>query len=218
MVTDPRYTRFLLASLVVISLFFVSLLTPNESYAGPPLGFTPTPTPQTTSPDDTGSPNNESGSPDSVIHLQLGCQLICDANGQPMPVQIDVQLIHPGSGWIAEGTISNQSSTTFQVPYPDSWEVHMTSHPILASSENVTSVDSVPRIIGLVDANSGLQIVQCPISCIPPEIPVALPQTGSQTASTFSSSRNVLTSGWLILAFGVGLALVEVYHRRKKMH
>ena len=114
----------------------------------------------------------------------------------PAPeIQVPVQLIHQGSGWIADETLSTQRSNKIMVPYPGQWEVFMTGQPRFITAEAVnatgtnlaelqTQVATDPVSLGVVEANTAeTQMIMCPIQCVvePPEEVFYLPETGVAT-------------------------------------
>lgn len=114
----------------------------------------------------------------------------------PTPeIQMPVQLIHQGSGWIADETLSTQRSNKIMVPYPGQWEVFMTGQPRFITAEAVnatgtnlaelqTQVATDPVSLGVVEANTAeTQMIMCPIVCViePPEEIFYLPETGAVT-------------------------------------
>ncbi len=102
-----------------------------------------------------------------------------------------VQLIHQGSGWIAEGTLSDTKSTRLAVPYPGRWEIFLVDEPKLVSTEAVdptglnlsqlqAQLADGPVSLGTVEANvTEVQWVKCPIACVVDPPPPVLPETGS---------------------------------------
>jgi hypothetical protein len=110
-----------------------------------------------------------------------------------------VRLVHEGSGFIAEGTISTQHSTHFSVPYPGYWEVFLTGQPQLATGQipdlsrtNLAQLQAnladEPISMGVIEANTETaQMVRCPIECVietpPAAVPQYLPETGDDNVS-----------------------------------
>jgi hypothetical protein len=104
-------------------------------------------------------------------------------------VLAQVQLIHQGSGWIAQGVLSDANSTRLALPYPGRWEVFlisqpefMTGDPLDPSNLNLnqlqTQLADGPVSLGTVEANvTEVQWVKCPIACVVDPPPV-LPETG----------------------------------------
>jgi hypothetical protein len=107
-----------------------------------------------------------------------------------------VQLIHQGSGWIAEGTISDLKAVSFAVPYPGQWQVFLIEEPEFATGEalELTGADikmlqaglsQAPLLLGVVEADTGEpQRVACPLSCPTAAAdftpaPAALPESGA---------------------------------------
>ena len=48
-----------------------------------------------------------------------------------------VRLVHQGSGFIVEGTLSDAGDTRFVVPYPGEWDIFMTAPPQFAPDEMI---------------------------------------------------------------------------------
>ena len=109
-------------------------------------------------------------------------------------IQVPVQLVHQGSGWIADETLSTQRSNRIMVPYPGKWEVFMTGQPrfITADAVNATGTNLAELqaqvadntvSLGVVETNTAeTQMVKCPIQCVgvpPPEEIFYLPETGT---------------------------------------
>jgi hypothetical protein len=116
----------------------------------------------------------------ATLDVQFGCDNICPLDGQALVVSGRVQLIHRGSGWIAEGVISNQTSTQFQVPYPGEYEVYLIE-PLTGGLE---ASGPLPVFLGVVETNAGLQLAACPTNCLgllepTPLPPLILPETGT---------------------------------------
>ncbi len=188
--------------------------------------------------DDSRSGGNDSSDdddeipPDYILVELDRCDLSCSVNyerkpaGQAAPlstpaeVRVRVQLIHQGSGWIAEGIISDVGSTRISVPYPGQWEIFMMSEPefIGATALDPTPLNldqlrtdllAAPISLGIVEANTAEpQLVKCPITCVIDSSPDYLPQTGGeQSAAILIISTNV---GFLL---SIGLLM---FLRRKK--
>lgn len=198
---------------VVVMLIFVSVNISTDVHAKPLLGITPTatseptattqPTP-TTEPDDPGDPE-----PPDKIDVQLDCNLTC-TNPQPA-IDTRVQLIHEGSGWIAEGTISTGGSTSFSVPYGGRWQVYLLEAPQVTPVEaasTLLSPGSYPHLLGVVNANSGTQLVNCPMVCV--DLPTVLPETGSE------ANLNGTTLFLIIFAISSGVILLSIFYFFKK--
>ena len=142
-----------------------------------------------------------------IDQLEIVYPLIASASTDEMPlpfsvntgefapapeIQVPVQLIHQGSGWIADEMLSTQRSNKIMVPYPGQWEVFMTGQPrfITAEAVNATGtnlaelqaqVATDPVSLGVVEANTAeTQMIMCPIVCViePPEEIFYLPETG----------------------------------------
>jgi len=113
----------------------------------------------------------------------------------PVPeIQVPVQMIHQGSGWIVDEMLSTERSNRIMVPYSGQWEIFMTGQPrfITAEAVNVTGtnlaelqaqVANDPVSLGVVEANTQeAQLIRCPIQCVvqppPPEEVFFLPETG----------------------------------------
>lgn len=167
--------------LVIITVMSLSFIAPATTQAHPPLGFTPTPTPTPTNTPilpPTATPTSPPDTPpEDEIEVTLGCDLTCSPEDAAITVSFPVQLVHLGSGWIVETTLSNGGSTQLPIPYPGEWEVIMTGPPSFSQGTSVEYANTYPVSLGTVQANSGLQVVDCPIEC--PEIPDFLPATGA---------------------------------------
>jgi hypothetical protein len=110
---------------------------------------------------------------------------------------LHVRLIHLGSGWIAEGTISDAKAVSFALPYPGDWQVFLLDAPEFAGDSpdltgtNLetlqTSLSKGPLYLGVVQANTGEpQQLPCPLNCptaasdfTPAPAPAALPESGA---------------------------------------
>jgi hypothetical protein len=204
-------------SFMLIALVSLTLTTPRPIKASPNFGITPTATPEPPPPTPTPQPppdDDDGDSPTESVEVQLGCNLTCGLDGQSITTQVSVRLVHRGSGWIAEGTVSNTGSTTFQVPYGDEWEVYMVSEPQFASVDEVGLVNAGAQMLGVVQANSGVQFVDCPVACpeIPP--PTDLPTTGRQLPDRSANAVfNIMLMG-LILIISGGLILSKAWRTR----
>ena len=204
-------TKLFVGLLILTTLGLVSLTNPLPSLAGPQFGLTPTLTPlppsATPSPTPPAAPTREPDTaPPEQVEVQLGCNLTCSVDGSPLATEVEVQLIHQGSGWIAEGTINNQNSTIFQVPYPDQWDVYLIAPPRFASTGEISTIEQVPHYLGTIQANSGRQTVACPLSCL--ASPLDLPTTGghSNNQTTFIFNLFILLcllSGGLLMRGGI---------------
>jgi hypothetical protein len=117
-------------------------------------------------------------------------------------ILLHVRLIHLGSGWITEGTISNAKAVSFPVPYPDEWQVFLLDPPEFTTADTVdlagtnfetlqTSLSKGPLYLGTVQADtSEPQQLPCPLNCptaaadfTPVPGPAALPESGTDTPS-----------------------------------
>lgn len=175
----------LFVSLSVI-LFTFALLQPNETQAHPMLGITPTPTKSSEpAPPPEPEPSSDSSEPAEIIDVALGCAITCPVS---VPA-VQVQLVHNGTGFIIEGSISGTDTTRFMVPFEGEWSITM------IAPEN--------RPLGVVYTNSGAQVAECPFECAAPivqeEAPGALPETGTPTSTAFFD---------LFVTFLIGLALL----------
>lgn len=194
----------LVISLTLILLSFFQ--APQTVAAHPPVGLTITPTaintpvPPTPNSDPDPDPN-----PSIFIPVQLGCTLtVCGVGGQPVNAQIDVQFIHPETGWIAAATISNQQ-TNVSVPYPGQWEIYMVSPPRYASTGDILPIGELPQKIGMAWTGNDLQMVTCPLNCS--ETPAALPQTGD---SGEIAETGVVGGLWYLIGLFVASVLVLI--------
>jgi hypothetical protein len=208
-----------IAGLLVLILLLVFHVPVTTSLAvGPVYGITPSPTPEptataapaTATPIPTTvpptSPPSKPDEPAHVIDVEFGCDLTCALAGTVPDIQGRVQLIHRGSGWIAEGIINNRTGTQFRVPYPGQWDVYLIEPPTGLSSP-MTSPTDLPRFLGVVEADSGLQLVACPGSCpaLPtptPEAPSFLPETGDSP----QVGNRLVSFAWLGLALILSVA------------
>lgn len=190
--------RSLILLLSIIFIFvFIGLAMPTTTQAGPGYGLTPTPTSlsPTPTPQPTQTPKkSDDDEPDDEVTFQFSCNLTCSLDQPPAATEAHVRLIHDGSGWIAEGTASTGQIAHFRVPYPDQWQVYL-----------ITDWDP-PRLLGTVNANSGVQLVDCPGDC--PEPPPALPETGTKDPIKFLDMVIVVLWG-LILVTG-GLIVISI--------
>jgi hypothetical protein len=114
---------------------------------------------------------------------------------------LHVRLLHLGSGFIVEGTISDAKPVSFAVPYPDNWQVFLldspefvTAGPVDLAGTNLetlqTSLSKGPLYLGAVQADTGEpQTLPCPLNCpvaaadFTP-VPAALPESGGDTPFT----------------------------------
>ncbi|MEM7034288.1 MAG: hypothetical protein AAF629_32395 [Chloroflexota bacterium] len=213
-------TSFLLC---LTALLLNLVMSPQLAQAHPNIGITLTATSTDTTtgvPDPTATPEPDDETENGfVIPVQLGCNIICSTDGQPLQAQIDVQLIHPESGWVEAITISNQQQTNVTVPYHGEWEVHLISQPRYASTGDVSLVGNLPQHIGSIWTDSGLQVVSCPVNClIPPPLPPGdLPQTGAdltQETAPIPFSFSYL----FFLVLGAAIMLVFIYYQYTAAH
>ena len=139
----------------------------------------------------------------------------------------EVNLVHQGSGFIVSGTLSDQYSTHFPVPYAGQWQVLMMAPPKLngdglidASGLNLAQIHAEvakgPIPLGVVQANiAGAQLVDCPvipIRALPgpaPEDTSYLPTTGAElhpveAPAPLTSAILLVANGWLILTMLIG--------------
>jgi len=204
---------------------------------------TPRPTPTGNDPgqdgDDDEDNDDDQPAPHQVTVQIEGCNLSCSTGatlasastsqnnnvlaqaagpGSIKPVSSEmlahVQLIHQGSGWIAEGTISDSKAVSFRVPYPGQWYVFLIDEPEFATGESLdltgadvealqTGLAHASLLLGVVEANTTEpQRVACPLDC--PMVnflpaPAAMPQSGAATPS-----RGPL----FVMIGGVGLCLL----------
>jgi len=232
-----------------LTVIGTNLAFPADTHAHPAYGFTP-PAPPPPPDDgggddgDNGQDDSRSGGgndssddddeipPDYILVELDRCDLSCSVNyerkptGQAAPlltpaeVRVRVQLIHQGSGWIAEGIISDAGTTRFSVPYPGQWEIFMMSEPefIGATAFDPTSLNldqlrtdlsATPISLGLVEANTAEpQLVKCPIACVVDPPPDYLPQTGGDQSTAILI---IFTNVAFLLSIGLLMFL-----RRKK--
>lgn len=215
---NPIVLHVLVLSLLPLLALSFSLLTPTTTQAHPPLGFTNTPTstsvPDVPTPTPTPDDSDDGSPPPETVEVALSCSLTCSLDGPALTVSFPIQIVHDGSGWIAEGTISNSGSTSFSVPYAGEWRVYMTGPPQTNYPENISFPSDYPVLLGTVQANSGAQIVDCPFTCdIPEPVPDLLPTTGDQAPQIVSISPLIILS-LLILVAVVANGTAEFLHRR----
>jgi hypothetical protein len=205
----------LIVSAVVLVFMGANLALPTDSYAHPSYGFTPEAPPPPGGNDDDADDDDGGGSgkgqdePDYVWVELDHCDLSCSANyaskpgglasplSTPAEVRVRVQLIHQGSGWIAEGVISDAGSTRLTVPYPGQWEILMIREPEFvgipafdATNLNLEQLRNdltvAPVSLGLVEANTPEpQLIKCPIACVIEPSPENLPETGSNRSAAY---------------------------------
>jgi hypothetical protein len=113
---------------------------------------------------------------------------------------LHVRLIHLGSGFITEGTISDAKPVSFPVPYPDNWQVFLLDPPEFVTADTVdlagtnletlqTNLSKGPLYLGTVQADTDEpQRLPCPLNCPTAAAdfkpgPVALPESGADTPS-----------------------------------
>lgn len=135
-------------------------------------------------------------------------------------VHMPVQLIHDGSGWIAEAVLSDQQSSRVSVPYPGQWEVWLVGEPELIAAEapdmsgtNLLQLQNDladgPVSLGTVEANTGEpQLVKCPLACVIEASPVELPPTGEGRSRLISLLKLVLLGGIGLVLIGLIIRLV----------
>lgn len=231
---------FLLAAIVVLALTGLSFALPVDTHAHPAYGFTP-PAPPPPPGGGNGSGGGNSGNDDdsgrdnrpaNTVTVQLGqCDLVCSAsqasgNNQTLAVstdsgnrpasaevQVRAKLVHRGSGFIVETTLSDAKSTRVAVPYPGQWELFMVGAPefVTGQTMNVTGLNlaqlqadvaNTPVLLGVVEANTAnTQWVKCPLECVVQTVeqPLLLPETGAgpQTGLTV-----LLAAGVFLVAGG----------------
>lgn len=187
-------------------LLALGLFTPTNLQAHPQYGLTPTPTSPPQGPTPTPKPPREEEEEDFFIKVQLPtCDLSCYFD-QVTEIRANVQLIHEGSGWIAEATLSNLGNTQIRVPYEGEWKVWLVSNPEVFGTpiDPVTSQiseliypDSLPALLGTVYTNSGTQTVECPLIC--QEVPPALPTTGWQNTLGIQTILSIISATLILI-------------------
>jgi len=146
-------------------------------------------------------------------------------SSSPLPdveVLVPVKLVHQGSGFIVEQTISDSRSTTISVPYPGQWEVLMINAPQFVTNDmmdmtglNVAQLQADlannPVSLGVVEANAGPQLVECPLECVIETTPEEfyLPETGAANNTSL-----VISIGFLLII--IGLSICAVYRSYRK--
>ena len=206
-------TGQLISAASVLMLISLALHLPAQTQAHPALGLTPTPTltltltptatptlPPPTEPEpptEPSPPDDEDTPPDNRVEVATSCS--CTTEAEPLAVSAPIQLIHQGSGWIAEANLSNTESAHLPVPYPGTWDVFMTAPPQVNHPSEITMPTSYPVYLGSIQANSGLQSLSCPITCQEPPIPDLLPQTGNKQRGSNSLSSILILSGLVLL-------------------
>ncbi|MBN1218723.1 MAG: hypothetical protein JXM69_07340 [Anaerolineae bacterium] len=200
---------------VILTALFVSLAViglavaaPPDAQAHPPYGFTPPapppPPPPPPPPGGGGDGGNSGGSsgggqskqppPDYVIVQIERCDLSCAVDDALPGVETvaHVQLIHQGSGWITEATLSDAQSTRLAVPYAGRWQVFLVSAPELVAPNMLdtthlnlaqlqTQLTDGAVLLGEVEINADqTQWIKCPLVCVI-EPPPAMPVTGNET-------------------------------------
>lgn len=239
--TLPRYILELIAGICLVMITVAYTFSPGEAQAKPLPGFTPTPTTPDNGGGDNGNTTDDgeddSGPTDFVIVQIEQCNLSCSVQtadpanagpalasmgGEASPLPLvtppepellaQVQLIHQGSGFIVEGTLSNQHSTHFSVPYPGQWQVLLVAPPQVAAAENFELADPAPSVdsptpLGLVDANVlTAQLVKCPLNCVvepPPVVPETLPTTGADHDTMLLTIAVLFFAGVNLLIVGI---------------
>jgi hypothetical protein len=171
-------------------------------------------------------------------HDQAGLPpLLPLAEAAPVEVQAPVRLVHEGSGFITEGTLSTLHSSRLMVPYPGRWEVFMTGQPQFMTAEtvdvsgtNLADLQSVlangPVSLGQVEANTAEpQWVKCPITCViePPAVappndsPHTLPETGGEQPEPAFDLLFALIGVFVLSTAGAGLARAAMVINRFKI-
>jgi len=137
----------------------------------------------------------------------------------PFEVLVPVKLVHEGSGWIAESTLSTHGDTRIALPYTGYWEIFLTGQPqfVTADAVDVTGTNlaqlqadvlNTPISLGKVEANViEVQLVKCPIACViePPQEEIYLPETGAEPTTGISL---LLIAGTI---FATGLLRLPLY-------
>lgn len=197
----------------VLSLVALGLFTPANLQAHPQYGFTPTPTSPSQRPTPTPKPPGEEEE-DFFIKVQLPtCDLSCYFE-QVTEIRANVQLIHEGSGWIAEATLSNLGSTQIRVPYEGEWKVWLVSNPEVSGTpidpatgqiSELIYPDSLPTLLGTVYSGRGTQTVdtqtvECPLIC--QEVPPALPTTGWQNTPGIQTILSIISATLILIMVG----------------
>jgi hypothetical protein len=130
-----------------------------------------------------------------------------------------VRLVHRGSGWIAEGVISDAGSTRFALPYPGLWDVFLMAEPQLTRADTAslaqlnleqlhTQLANGPVSLGTVEANTAAtQWVNCPLACIINPPPPVLPETG---ADRRNATALFIAGG--LLFWLLGLSTYKFHH------
>ncbi len=186
-------------------LLALGLFSPANLQAHPQYGLTPTPTSPPGEPTPTPKPPDEDDD-DFFIGVQLPtCDLSCYYD-QVVEIRANVQLIHEGSGWIAEATLSNLGNAEIRVPYEGEWKVWLVSYPEVfgtpidpATGQRVEPIfpASLPALLGTVYTNSGTQIVDCPLIC--PEVPPDLPTTGWQSTPGIQTILSIISATLILI-------------------
>jgi len=206
--TIVRFNLRLFWSSLFISLLLTLGLTPFAAQAQQP-ELPPRATPTSAPPaDDTGNDDNgddsnndrrRSADAEEILPVILSsCDLACTVD-RVVEVQADVQLIHLGSGWIAETTLSTARDTLVTVPYAGAWEVWLvrdaqlvtisTNQPNVKQPELLKPED-LPFLLGTIQTGLGVQTVPCPINC------PTLDTTGTDTkmSTTATAARKTQAS------------------------
>jgi hypothetical protein len=239
------------------TLVGTSLMFPAGTLAHPALGFTPTPIGDRDEEDKPISPT--STPPDYVLVRLEQCDLTClelyshlgnpanllaaapsaDPDFHPlamldqanitMEVQVPVQIVHQGSGFIVAQILSDAGSTRIPVPYPGQWQVFITGAPQLVSNlatafdtsstnlaELSASLAAGPIPVAMVDANTTEpQMISCPVLCViaptpTPEVPPFLPETGQENSLPISTMGPIDSMATIWLTIGAGLLLTGI--------
>lgn len=136
-----------------------------------------------------------------AANSNLPLPLLLEPAAQAPEMLVSARLIHQGSGFIADTTLSTQHDTRVLVPYPGHWDVFLTALPQFNTAETIdtsatnlaqlqASLATNPVALGLVEANTAEpQLVRCPVECViipaaPEPAPPFLPQTGAAKSET----------------------------------
>jgi hypothetical protein len=186
-------------------LLALGLFSPANLQAHPQYGLTPTPTSPPGGPTPTPKPPDEDED-DFFIEVQLPtCDLSCNFD-QVVEIRANVQLIHEGSGWIAEATLSNLGNAQIRVPYEGEYKVWLISSPEVSGTpidpatgqgSELIYPDSLPALLGTVYTTSGTQTVECPLIC--PEVPLDLPTTGWQTTLGIQTILAIISATLILI-------------------
>jgi hypothetical protein len=141
-----------------------------------------------------------------------------------MEVQVPVQIVHQGSGFIVDQILSDAGPTRIPVPYPGQWQVFFTGNPQLVTATAVdvsrtnladlsASLAAGPVPVAMVEADTAEpQLIKCPVVCVieapplpQPEGPPFLPETGQ---ADMSPGMALLVMGASLLAMGLLAAVI----------